>query len=80
MDPNKIQNKINKKANNGKLNDFVNSLNWLGGRLKNRIMDIRIIWLMRWLWAGKLTNLKEKLYNIIGGSAQAIIFMEKNRV
>jgi hypothetical protein len=43
MDPNKIQNKINKKAKNGKLNDFVNSLNWLGGRLKNRIMDIRII-------------------------------------
>jgi hypothetical protein len=43
MDPNKIQNKINKKANNGKLNDFVNSLNWVGGRLKNRIMDIRII-------------------------------------
>ena len=38
-----IQNKINKNANNGKLNDFVNSLNWVGGRLKNRIMDIRII-------------------------------------
>jgi|TARA_B100000925_G_scaffold1285_1_gene976 glucan phosphoethanolaminetransferase (alkaline phosphatase superfamily) len=43
MDPNTIQNKINKKANNGKLNDFDNSLNWVDGILKKRIIDIRII-------------------------------------
>jgi len=43
MEPNKIQNKINRKANNGKLNDFVNSLNWIDAILKNRIIDIRII-------------------------------------
>tara|TARA_S200000501_G_scaffold336270_1_gene341521 strand:- start:265 stop:396 length:132 start_codon:yes stop_codon:yes gene_type:complete len=43
MDPKTIQNKIKRIANNGKLNDFVNSLNWLDGILKNRIIDIRII-------------------------------------
>tara|TARA_B100000989_G_scaffold268676_1_gene223537 strand:- start:274 stop:405 length:132 start_codon:yes stop_codon:yes gene_type:complete len=43
MDPKTIQNKIKRRANDGKLNDFVNSLNWLDGILKNRIIDIRIM-------------------------------------
>ena len=43
MDPKTIQNKIKRIANNGKLNDFVNSLNWLDGILKNRTIDIRIM-------------------------------------
>tara|TARA_X000001036_G_scaffold70520_1_gene61874 strand:+ start:370 stop:501 length:132 start_codon:yes stop_codon:yes gene_type:complete len=43
MDPKRIQNKINRKANNGKLNDFVNPFACIDGILKNRIIDIRIM-------------------------------------
>tara|TARA_A100000164_G_C21370327_1_gene523888 strand:+ start:382 stop:513 length:132 start_codon:yes stop_codon:yes gene_type:complete len=43
MDPKRIQNKINRKANNGKLNDFVNPFTWVNGILKNRIIDVRIM-------------------------------------
>tara|TARA_A100001011_G_scaffold127426_1_gene134402 strand:+ start:137 stop:268 length:132 start_codon:yes stop_codon:yes gene_type:complete len=43
MDPNKIQNKINRMANNGKLNDFGNSFICEGGMLKDKIIDIKII-------------------------------------
>ena len=80
MDPNKIQNKINRMANNGKLNDFGNSFIWEGGMLKDKIIDIKIIWLIRWLWAGNSTKLILKLYKIKGDSAQARIFIEKKRI
>tara|TARA_B100000989_G_scaffold287442_1_gene257071 strand:- start:375 stop:506 length:132 start_codon:yes stop_codon:yes gene_type:complete len=43
MDPNKIQNKINRIANNGKLNDFGNSFIWADGILNDKIIDIKII-------------------------------------
>ena len=43
MDPKKMQNKINRKANNGKLNVFDNSFIWICGTLKDEINDIRMI-------------------------------------
>ena len=49
IDPKRMQNKINRKANNGKLNVFDNSFIWVCGMLKDEIIDIRIIWLIRWL-------------------------------
>ena len=39
----KIQNKINKIANKGKLNDLDNSLIWADGMLKDKIIDIKMI-------------------------------------
>ena len=80
MDPNKIQNKINRMANNRKSNDFANSLIWADGMLKDKIIDIKIIWLIRWLWAGNATKLILKWCKIKGDSTQARMLTEKNRI
>tara|TARA_B100001113_G_C20837395_1_gene503859 strand:+ start:524 stop:655 length:132 start_codon:yes stop_codon:yes gene_type:complete len=43
MDPNKIQNKMIRVANNGKLNDVGSAFIWVDGILKNKIIEIKII-------------------------------------